>query len=92
MGALEKSPMTHGSACCSSVLSLGSVLESAHQFGQHTEWDDVRWKVFVARVTCHLCAVQQSLRGVFCARNRGSSKSPCRAVRLVNFPRDGHGP
>ena len=21
---------------------------------------------------------------------RGSSKSPCRAVRLVNFPRDGH--
>ena len=23
---------------------------------------------------------------------RGSSESPCRAVRLVNFPRDGHAP
>ena len=23
---------------------------------------------------------------------RGSSESPCRAVRLVNFPRDGHVP
>ena len=23
---------------------------------------------------------------------RGSSESPCRAVRLVNFPRDGHEP
>ena len=23
---------------------------------------------------------------------RGSSESPCRAIRLVNFPRDGHAP
>ena len=70
----------------------------AHQFCLSNACVHVGYTVPVARVTCRLYACSNWSEGSSVqgptdeTLARGSSESPCRAVRLVNFPRDGHAP
>ena len=65
-----------------------------HQFCLSIACDHVGYTVPVAPPP-RLPAIGQN--GLLCKdrlmrRQPGSSESPCRAIRLVNFPRDGHAP
>ena len=79
---------------------LGCLAQSwggAHQFRVPSASSYVGYTAPVARVTCRPYASnwseESSVQGPTDETlARGSSESPCRAVRLVNFPRDGHAP
>ena len=70
----------------------------AHQVCLSNACDHVGYKVPVARITCCLYAASNWSEGSSMQEPtdetlaRGSSESLRRAVRLVNFPRDGHAP
>ena len=72
------------------MLCLAQSWGGVHQFYLSIVCYHVGYTVPVARVPCCLHACQQLVWMAFCART--DWWNVCRAIRLVNFPRDGHAP